>query len=178
MYSMKGIRGIGLACFVGVILLAFDYVSSSRFFNAQDYSSSGGSIRVSKSDTISIMNDSGTRLESLFEGIASGPRFASRVAAFARCAKESGNPVSLLSKLFQLQSVYAIDCGDGQQACGGAWMQESQQSCGGDCGGGTYMVPMGGGTQSGRGSRLTGIMVCPANDSSGWCACQEVLCWL
>src|SRR5687768_4804589 len=98
-------RGLGLASLCLIILITMDkYYVAHQLYTAQNLTALE-SIRASAGDTIVIMSDSGTRLESLFEGIAPAPRFLSRVsAAFGRCAKEPGNLVTLVSKMFQLPS--------------------------------------------------------------------------
>ena len=101
MQSLKKIKVVGLTCFVGVILLAFDYVSSSRFFHAQEYSSSGGLSLASTSETIPIMNDSGTRLQSLFEGSFIPTVIGKRVSsgAMGDCGRQSATLVLSTSRV-------------------------------------------------------------------------------
>lgn len=163
---IKALKSIGLVCFVGAIPIVVGYVSRS-FFNPQDYSSL----------SYSIVTDSGTRLASLFERAPIGPAAATRVpsGAFADCsASQSANLVSRVLKLFQLQSVHAVECT--ANPCGSAYMQYVQQWCGGDCGSETYSDVMGGGEYPWIGWRNPGDKVCPANDSSGGCVCRVATC--
>jgi hypothetical protein len=126
-----------------------------------------------------VITDSGARLESLFDGSAISSTADRRVSSgtMTDCDRQSASLANRFLKLFQLPSVYAIDCGEGTD-CAGAWAQYWRAWCGADCSNAPYNEIVGGGEYPWRGWRLTGNKICPAGDGSGGCMCEEITCVL
>jgi hypothetical protein len=130
----------------------------------------------------SVMTDSGAPLESLFDGARAAGFTASlyRSAAWHRagrgkCSSQRATGLfSTLLRLFKVPSVYAADCS--ADPCGGHYFSIYSRPCGQPCSDYDDPFAIQLGMDYNTGWHYTGLGICPANDGSGNCACQEGLC--
>jgi hypothetical protein len=123
----------------------------------------------------SVVNESGARLSSIFEGVRPFEKFvalAHSPKTRRGCASKSNGVWSRFAGLFSIRSVEAqSSCGADQ--CNGAYMMVQMNSCGGACGGGSYATFYSNPYQAGpySGYQYTGGTTCPNN-----CGCAEGGC--